>query len=901
MLSQILSCPAIAPAPNVINVGASTQTAITTAINNAIAAGGGILVYPNGGLPLGYSVPLVPGVKIHHIGLEPSVLYLAGIPDDTFIFQSGKGTILTGNGTFPGFRPGLNDGLTYFDDSPVTLATLNAGTDRATFTYDPNWQTGVAVWFQTTGNGFTAGVPGSSTNRYYLFRVSANLYEFYTTRAHAIAGSGASKVDVTGTVVATNGYVTPNQVYTTCPKGFYTTTTNGTTSIILAAGKGADFTVGQTVTFDTSATSTLTPDRIYYVKTISTDTITVSLTSGGSAVSVGNGNPTMRRGEAGAPYSTTTNGTTSIVLGPVAGLGVDFVVGQGVTFRATTTGATTTASGTLNTGQTYYILTISTDTITIGLTPGGAPITVGAGNPNMSPWTANQVTGVTISGFGFGGTQATGFTRAVSWGAKNVAGPLHSTIEKLWIRDCVASGGGWSADRWALNIENDHHLWLDWIRTYNCANGVRLAGTINWATCQMGNGKVGNLVFMNNEMPTGDRRKFQALLVEAKYDQTYDQKQFIGRIQSTGKFGITEMFFGSGGGGGGTGSVSVTNASTSVTVPDTTVFELGMPLRFVDLSTSTATDGTNSLTINQQCFVLSMIDATHMTVGYSMDIGTPFTFTTSNSNLAIKSVGVPTGTFRGNNSEAGASISKITDCLGLGLDLEGYGFVYFGNVQDSVWQVGSFGNGSLGQPHLVCRNDSNQALNDFCCFSTNVIMDFDSRSATSQFRGLRDTGNSVGSLPVGVWRDENNNVVINCAANTETLRYRNMAGGGYLKPGLPIGSRYTPWPYSAASLGNNDGGTVVAYGSGATTIALPAIDSSGGVGDNLGVKARIMNQRTGILTVNSGNSELMNGLAGKTSAALAAQTATATAYLDYELQLVNGVKQYLVTTGTVTL
>lgn len=92
-------------------------------------------------------------------------------------------------------RPSGKTGTGEIDLSPEgwTVSSLDATNDYANFDPHPSVETGDALYCTTTANGFTA------SQVRYARKISAGVYQFYDTRAHAEDySSSTGKVDVTG-------------------------------------------------------------------------------------------------------------------------------------------------------------------------------------------------------------------------------------------------------------------------------------------------------------------------------------------------------------------------------------------------------------------------------------------------------------------------------------------------------------------------------------------------------------------------------------------------------------------------------------------------------------------------------------------------------------------------------
>lgn len=475
------------------------------------------------------------------------------------------------------------------------------------------------------------------------------------------------------------------------------------------------------------------------------------------------------------------------------------------------------------------------------------------------------------------GASGLGFTKGISVGAKNQCGLLYSRVENVWVRDCLSASNVYSATKWAAQFQNCQHCHFSGLWSYNNSNGWFFSSSVVNTTLQCGNYVVDS-VFHNQGavMSAADRRRSRGIVFTAQYDGFLNE--VYGTRLQTNRFNQTQL-----------SETATCAASTSVTVADSSLYQVGMPVVF--------TTTRNQIIANDTCFVLSLVDSTHITVGASPN-GSALTGAVGTS--VLKTWGMPNFEAYGDRVTGAATLSKVTNCVFDGLDLEGDSSAQFfaERMEGCTVKVVQWGNGTATvHKMLVARNSQ---PNNYVCTGT-TLADFDAGSSQSWFDGnLNYTAYSfpqaTNYLPFGLLRNTTTgDVSLAVSPYLDALKWCNRSGGGYLQPGLAIGVNSTPWPYAAGSLNSGHGGTVVCYGQAATTIALPTIDNA--ATGNIGWRCLIMNHNTGILTVNSGNSEIMNGLTGKTSITLPPKTATDASWAYVEIQRINGVNMYLVTSG----
>jgi hypothetical protein len=221
----------------------------------------------------------------------------------------------------------------------------------------------------------------------------------------AVGTGGSNTANVQGTVqlASTTGLTVGQPVTFSAASIPGTVTATNATGNLITVGNTAALVIGQAIVFSGTLTGTgITSGVTYYVLTIPTPgaggTITVSLVYGGSVLPVLTNASVTASYSAGGPGYVTPNATATsssgntVTLSSVTGVSI----GQPIQF----TGSGLVGS-LITTGQTYYILTLVSTNITIGLTQGGSAVTLG----NASSGTLSA----TIGGNLFGNLNASSF------------------------------------------------------------------------------------------------------------------------------------------------------------------------------------------------------------------------------------------------------------------------------------------------------------------------------------------------------------------------------------------------------------------------------------------------------------------------------------------------------------
>lgn len=502
----------------------------------------------------------------------------------------------------------------------------------------------------------------------------------------------------------------------------------------------------------------------------------------------------------------------------------------------------------------------------------GNPLDVDKASPDAN-FATSGISSIEISGFQIGGAAGKGFTRGFSFGAKNQLGLVHSKVHGCYVRDCNAASDTYSATHWAGVFKNCQHGGIAFsdLKSYNNSNGWMFTSSVEGGTLQCGNYTVSEIYHVpGTVLSVKDRRKSRGIVFAGEYDGFLNQVSTAGRIQ-VNRFGNTMA-----------SETATCAASTSVTVADSTVYQVGMPVWFL------TTRG--SITAGKVLFVLSIIDATHITVGGSRN-GSALSGAAGTS--VLQTWGMPNLEVYGDRVTGSATLSKVTNSRFLGVDIEGESTaqLYCENAYTCSFDFSQFGNTvATIHPHIVLRASS---FNRFYS-GQEIVYDADASSVINYFDGTI-TSIAQTTPPIGIYYDFSlTDVVLNLGITGAGagLRWKNQSGGGFIKPNRAIGGNYTPWPYAAVSMNTGAGELVVYYSNGATTVTLPAIDSGGTATDNTGWRTRHVNFNTGILGVTIPG-DIYDNVTGKTVVNLTAKVARSYCFVDVEPQIVNGTEVYL--------
>lgn len=563
--------------------------------------------------------------------------------------------------------------------------------------------------------------------------------------------------------------------------------------------------------------------------------------------------------------SVTFTNTSANILVNDATMWARLSVGLFVTFTTTTAGFTA--------GGTYYVktkagTTVGVDTIiTVSTTVGGAAVTA-TGTATASvllDWLHYTVTNADICNIAFDT-----FTSAVRAGGINQAGPVNCRLENLYASNCGKITGTTATNKvtsFAFDLKNTQHVNLYKIYCNRCLGGVRMTSDVKAVVLQCGNS------YMEDVYVLGTTSSLcRGIVLSAS--QAGSLNQIAGQRLQVNWFNRTVV----------TDSGTPTNGGSNFTLAtpaNAGRYPIGMPV--------TATSTVSGVTQNQTYYVLSNSGTGTGILTFANSPNTDASAITFSAAtvFTISCSGYPNMECYGVTSS-----DKTTGHTLTGLDLEGDATTQLAlyKTSGSYFNISSFG--TTSNPSYVSSRGSQP--NSIDCPTVDCRLDLDSSSVNTYYSG--GFNSVIQSYPIGIGKDANNNVQLYLSQYGTGITWKNSSGGGYFLPTKAFGSQYTPWPYAAATLNEGSGSTIVCYSQSATSITLPTIGSG-----NIGWKCRIYNENTGILTVNSGASGIMNSLTGKTSFTLPGATATDVAYADVEIQTVNGTNTYLVTTGVMSI
>jgi len=418
-----------------------------------------------------------------------------------------------------------------------------------------------------------------------------------------------------------------------------------------------------------------------------------------------------------------------------------------------------------------------------------------------------------------------GFIDGVRVGAVNTMGLVWGELRNIYAKNC--SG-------WGVFLANFQHLDVDNIRTTLCQNGQYYGALLPGLTMMPGNADMVNL-FNMPPRDTRNRRLCRGIVFEAGGNAAMLNQLNVSRIQCNAmtrvKLSATATF---------------TSGSTSIAVPDGTEFLPGMPVVF----TGTAAGFTQGVG-----YIVSSV--TGNTITLANDRVSAAISATASITLTLETYGFPNVELTRRNSGARVQNSRFKH-----VDVEGQATValyaegaYYNHIEISELP---------GTMHLgVMGRDC--ARTEFYSFHA-AITDFDANSSTSTWLGSRAAG--YGRQLKGMWMDDTKGGVhalaIGGGANGATggdIQYR----GGFLYPNAGMGERIYPRDNAITLSGLNVGNVVFAGGAN-QTFTLPTIVNANDNGSLVGQVFDIYNVGAGTVTVNTAGGQLMNKVAGRTSA-----------------------------------
>lgn len=460
-------------------------------------------------------------------------------------------------------------------------------------------------------------------------------------------------------------------------------------------------------------------------------------------------------------------------------------------------------------GGTVLICDGTFDAFNFNTTPAGSP--------------ANPFAGSGIAGFSIKNLGISNPLNGIAAGATNRASFFYGSIENIMIENARA---------WGVNIVNSMHMTYSGIWTKSCLNGQRYANDVPQASLQTGNSQFHGIFNAISETQPWipDRRQCRALVFEAL--QGLLDQCFLSRIQSN-RFGPAVLSV----------SVTLTSGNTSIAVPDSTAFAVGMPVVF----TTTANGATALFTYS----VLSIVDATHITIGL-LRSGAAFSPTGSGS-MTMQTGGFP------NIEVVGAAGATVNQMEFRHVDTEGTSgaALYVERAANNVFTI----NNTVTCPGgMIVGRTATYSTIESTSFMTSDIdtgsicwigpaqqhyrvspygLGYNNISGTRQLCLTSSTGTPNGDIQVRV---------------TNTL-----------VPIVPFGERYgsrdTTLTMTAAVSGN-----LVFNGATGQTLTLPTIvDDTTPINSHLGVVFRIYNVSANSVTVATDGTQLFNNVGGKIS------------------------------------
>lgn len=532
-------------------------------------------------------------------------------------------------------------------------------------------------------------------------------------------------------------------------------------------------------------------------------------------------------------------------------------VGQFVT--VTTTGNGFTA------GATYYVKTkagtaVGVDTIiTLSTTVGGGAVTA-TGTATASvllDWMNYAVTNSEIRDIAFDN-----FSSAVKAGAVNQTGALNCQLVNLYASNCGGATGSTTTNavtKFAFDLKNAQHVTGYRLYANRVLGGLRITSDVKSVVLQCGNSYFEDVYILGTTS-----NLCRGIVISSS--QAGSINQIAGQRLQVNYFNRTPVSD-AGTPTNGTSNFTLTTPANAGRYP------VGMPV--------SATSTVSGVTLNQVYWVKtnSGTGTGILTLSNDPSLATAITFS-AGTGFTLKTAGMP------NLELVGATSSDVvTGCTLSGLDLEGDAStsVSLYKANGNYLNVSSWGSTS-NYAYFSLRSSQPNTLESAI---RDAKLDLDSSSVNTYYTG--GLNSAVQSSPIGIFKDSANDVVAMFSQYGKGIKWRNVSGGGFLLPQLAMGSNYTPWPYAAGTMNEGSGSTIVCYSQAATSITLPTISSN-----NIGWKCRIYNNNSGVLTINSGASEIMNMLTGKTALLLAPVSATDMSYADIEIQTVNGTNTYLV-------
>lgn len=476
------------------------------------------------------------------------------------------------------------------------------------------------------------------------------------------------------------------------------------------------------------------------------------------------------------------------------------------------------------------------------------------------PTAWNGISGVVIEGMSL-----EGFKRGISMGNYNQMSIVNSRIKDVIVSGCVDDWGVWLANYHRCHIEN--------LVTANCLNGQFKASMVPQATFMPGNSTdiesynykpQASLILVS---PLFCRGLVWSAGAQDGVSNAKLNELMVIRPQSSARYNTTQLSV----------AANVTSGSTSVAVPDSTVFKVGMPLRFTTSANGTLQD--------KAMFVLSIPDATHITVGNS-PTGTAFSFT-GTAAMTITSYGFPDMELTAENSAGAVQSSTF-----IGADFEGLPEigVLFNNTTQTKFDINEVSN--TLSTHIVMRS-SQVNLKSQDNVGAALIIDADSGSSQlSRHDGARGNTIQYDLAGSGIdWKDTANPIrfdqlmgsfvrnggsSLTGSTMPQRDRYGRQARLTFDYDATASGQRVSPLDTSS-SIGDTKArsGCIEFNGATGQTFTLPTIviDTTPAL-SNVGLEIEVDNYSANALTVATNGTQTFNNVASFVSMSLPAQTTT---------------------------
>ena len=308
----------------------------------------------------------IPGVITLSTTYNGSYLSITGASLSTATFVAGNPVQLPVSST--GSLPTNTVAVTSTSGNNITTTSTVNGLGIAA---------GQPVTFSSSSGNIVAGIV------YYVLTASGTTMTISQTPSgstFAVGTGTTNTANIQGTVqlASTTGLTVGQPVTFSAASIPGTVTATNATGNLITVGNTAALVIGQAIAFSGTLTGTgITSGQTYFVLTIPTPgaggTITVSATYGGTVLPVLTNASVSATYSAGGPGYVTPNATATsssgntVTLSSVTGVSV----GQPIVFA----GTGLVGSGIVN-SQIYYVLSIVSSNITIGLTQGGSAVTL---------------------------------------------------------------------------------------------------------------------------------------------------------------------------------------------------------------------------------------------------------------------------------------------------------------------------------------------------------------------------------------------------------------------------------------------------------------------------------------------------------------------------------------------